>query len=299
MSAYYLIHLVQLVLIFGLATLGLSICAGHSGQLSMAQAASFGIGAYTYSVVSLSSGLMAWQAIALAFLLSITFAVIPAYIAFKLSGDEFTFGTLALSIFIAGIVANSTDGTSPLGTLSNLTNGPYGISDVPALPGILPDLEPWSSAAETAVAIALLATMLFFAIGSRWGLLLRAIKDSPELALSLGKSIYLERAAAAFLASILGSISGAFYAAHVRYVDPSIASTDLSVFFLTCLLIGGATNFFGAWLGTAAVVLLPESLRLLGVGGPTVASLRVIGYSTALLLLIHLRPLGLMSRRES
>jgi branched-chain amino acid transport system permease protein len=292
----YIFHLLSLVLVFGLSSLGLSFCVGHAGQLSMAQAASFGVGAYAYAVLGVAYAMPSWLALAGAGVMGIVFSFAAGFIARILADDEFVFGTLAFNVMVWGLIYNGTDGGSPLGSLRNLTNGPYGISDVPPLPSRALGAQPWRLAMAVAVVVAVLLAASRAALESPWGRLLRAVRDSPALALSLGKRVAAERARAAEAASFLGTIAGALYAAQVRYVDPSVAHLDLSVFFLTCLLLGGAATFGGPLLGSAGVVLLPEALRLFGMGGATVARLRVIGYAATLLVLLHLRPAGLLGR---
>ncbi|MDP9119890.1 MAG: branched-chain amino acid ABC transporter permease [Acidobacteriota bacterium] len=291
----YSLHLVNLVLVYGLATMGLSFCAGHVGQLSMAQAASFGVGAYTYAVFAVAYAWPPWAALCAAAGVAVAFSFAPGFIARALTADEFVFGTLAFNVMVAGLLYNGTDGTSPLGSLRNLTNGPYGITNVPPLLSRAVGDEPWLPTVAAAIVVAALLAGGFAALRSPWGRLLHAIRDSPNLALSLGKKVPAERARAAEAASVLGSMAGALYAAHLRYVDPGVASTDQSVFFLTCLLLGGATNLWGPLLGSAGVVLLPEALRLFPLDSATVAHLRVIGYAVALLMLLHLRPAGILS----
>jgi branched-chain amino acid transport system permease protein len=262
----------------------------------MAQAASFGIGAYAYAIFSVAFSLPSWAALIAAAGAAVAFSFVLGFIGRSLSGDEFVFGTLAFNVMVAGLLHNWTDGTSPLGGLRNLTNGPYGITDVPPLPSRDLGAEPWFLTLSVTLVVVILLAGAYAALASPWGRLLHAVRDSPTLALSLGKRVFSERARAAEVASFLGSMAGALYAAQARYIDPSVASTDLSVFFLTCLLLGGATSFWGPLLGSAGVVLLPEALRLFGVGGATVASLRVIGYAAVLLVLLHFRPEGLLSR---
>ncbi len=290
----YGLHLVDLVLIYGLCALGLSLCVGHVGQLSMAQAASFGVGAYGYAVLAVAYSLPSWVALGGATGVSAAFSFVQGLIARSLTDDEFVFATLAFNAVVAGFLYNWTDGFSPLGSLQNLTNGPYGITDVPPLPSRLLGAERWVGTVAVAVVVAILLTAVHKVMASPWGRLLRAIRDSPTLALSLGKRVPSERERAAQMTSLLGSVAGALYASVARYIDTGVASTDLSVFFLTCLLLGGAASFWGPLLGSAGVVLLPEALRLFGVGGATVASLRVIGYATALFALLHFRPRGLL-----
>jgi branched-chain amino acid transport system permease protein len=294
----YGLHLLNLVLVYGLSALSLSLCVGHVGQLSMAQAASFGVGAYAYAIFGVAYALPSWAALGAAAGVAVTFSLLQGFIARSLAEDEFVFGTLAFNVMIAGLLYNATDGTSPLGSLRNLTNGPYGITDVPPLPSRTLGTEPWLSTLTVALVAAVLMVAFYAAIASPWGRLLRAIRDSPTLALSLGKRVFSERSRAAEAASFLGSMAGALYASHTSYVDKEVVSMDLSVFFLTCLLLGGAASFWGPLLGSAGVVLLPEALRLFGIGGATVASLRVIGYAAVLFALLHLRPGGLLSRGE-
>lgn len=294
----YGLHLLDLILVYGLAALGLSLCVGHVGQLSMAQAASFGVGAYAYAVLGVGYAWPSWAALGGAALVGVVFAFSQGFIARSLANDEFVFGTLAFNVMVAGFLLNATDGSSSLGSLRNLTNGPYGISDVPALPSRMLGANPRVSTGFAALCVAMLLAAAYAGLASPWGRLLHAIRDSPRLAFSLGKQVFSERARAAEAASLLGSLAGALYAAHARYVDPSLASTDLSVFFLTCLLLGGAASFWGPLLGCAGVVALPETLRLFGAGGATVASLRVIGYAAILVILLHVRPAGLVRQGD-
>ncbi len=292
----YGLHLLDLILVYGLAAVGLSLSVGHVGQLCMAQAASFGLGAYAYAVFGVGYAWPSWAALGGAVAVGLLFAFCQGFIARSLAEDEFVFGTLAFNVMVGGCLYNGTDGVSPLGSLRNLTNGPYGISDVPPLPNRMLGASPLVYTVFAALAVAILLAAIHAAVASPWGRLLHAIRDSPRLALSLGKEVFSERARAAEAASLLGSVAGALYAAHARYVDPSLASTDLSVFFLTCLLLGGAASFWGPLLGCAGVVALPEALRWFGAGGATVASLRVIGYAVILVVLLHVRPTGLVRR---
>lgn len=299
----YTLDLVYQVLVCGLAALGLSICVGHAGQLNMAQAASFAAGAYSYALLGVAHHLAGGAALAGAAAAACLFAPVVALLAFTLAEDDFVFGTLAWNVTLYGLLYNATDNglqynatggdRSPVGTWSNLTNGAAGIAGVPPLLQTPAGAAPWRETAAAAVVVAALLVAVRLALASPWGRLLRAIRDSPRLALSLGKEIHAQRAWAAAAASFLGSMAGALYAAHFRYVDPNVALTDRSVFFLTAALLGGAASFWGPLAGSAVVVLLPEALRQPGATSAEIAKIRVIAYAVVLLLLLHLRPQGL------
>jgi branched-chain amino acid transport system permease protein len=291
----YALDLVNQILVCGLAALGLSICVGHTGQLNMAQAASFAAGAYAYAFLGVAHQLSGGAALAGAAAAAVLFAPAVALLALTLAEDEFVFGTLAFNVTLYGLLYNATDGsgTLPGTTWSNLTNGPYGITEVPPLFQAAAGAAPWHATAAAAVVVAVLLVAARAALASPWGSLLRAIRDSPRLALSLGKEIHAQRAWAAAATSFLGAMAGALYAAHFGYVDPNVAKTDRSVFFLAAALLGGAASFWGPLAGSAVIVLLPEALRPLGVTSVKIASARVIAYACVLLLLLHLRPQGL------
>ena len=53
----YGIHIVNLVLIFVMLSIGLSIVLGYAGQINLAQAAFFGMGAYATAVLTVKVGL--------------------------------------------------------------------------------------------------------------------------------------------------------------------------------------------------------------------------------------------------
>src|SRR5262249_21457148 len=162
------------------------------------------VGAYAYAILGVGYSLSSWSALAGAGVVGIVFSFAVGFIARSLAGDEFVFGTLAFNVMVAGLLYNSTDGASPLGSLKNLTNGAYGITDVPQLPSRTLGAHPSLLTSAVALVVAILLAASHAALESPWGRLLRAVRDSPGLALSLGKRVRAERALAAEAASFLG-----------------------------------------------------------------------------------------------
>lgn len=288
-ASRYVLDLVDLAVVYGLGALGLSICVGHAGQLSMAQAASFAVGAYGYAVLGVRYALPGWSALAGAAVGAAALAAVSCLVARHLEDDEFIFGTLALGAVIEGLLRESRFGEE----------GATAITGVPPLVGRTAGAVSWSAAAGTLLVAAALVAAVHAALRSPWGRLLRGIRDAPALALSLGKRVRVERGWAAAAASLVGSMAGALLAAHEGYVDPSLAATDYAVVLLACVLLGGADRLWGPPLGAVAVVLLPELARLLRVQDATVAQLRQVAVAAALLLLLHLRPAGLLGGRAA
>ena len=112
--------------------------------------------------------------------------------------------------------------------------------------------------------------MLIFAMavclsssGSRLGYYLRAIKDDPDGARSLGINIQKYKLIAFSLSAVLTSICGTFYGQYVLYIDPS-STMDLMMSIHLCIisLIGGIGKLFGPVFGAFVFIPLVELTRV-------------------------------------
>ena len=88
---------------------------------------------------------------------------------------------------------------------------------------------------------------------------------------------------------ILGFI-GAFYSATIGGTSLQIFSLDLLLLMLAMIVIGGLGNPIGALLGATILILMPELLRAW-------SDYRLLLYGMALVLIILMRPSGLLDRR--
>ena len=91
---------------------------------------------------------------------------------------------------------------------------------------------------------------------SRLGYYLRAIKDDPDGARSVGINIRKYKMYAFCLSALLTSICGTFYAQYVLYIDPpSTFNLMISIDLCIIALIGGLGKLFGPVVG--AFVFIP------------------------------------------
>lgn len=63
---------------------------------------------------------------------------------------------------------------------------------------------------------------------------------------------------------------------------------------LSMLLVGGAGNFRGPLVGAAVLIAVPEILRFAAIPDAIAANLRLLIYGLLLMLMMHLRPQGLV-----
>ncbi|MDX6484921.1 MAG: branched-chain amino acid transport system permease protein [Gaiellaceae bacterium] len=173
-----------------------------------------------------------------------------------------------------------------------------------------PGLNTFSSVPETtgllqATIGALIAIGIAFAYQrSRFGRLLRATREDPAAASSVGVSVYRQRLGAFVLSGALAGFGGGLYV-HLLPVNTESVYLDLTFITLAMLVVGGLTSLWGAVVGALAISALDSFLAQAenGVslpGGaldlPAGTRLVVVGALMAIVLIA--RPSGLTGGRE-
>ncbi len=273
----YVLHLAILISIYTILTQSLSIVAGYSGQLSLAHAGFYGIGAYTTALLSVNFGLSILITLPLAMLLSGIIAFIVSKIAVKTVDDYYIIITLGIQVIIFSILNN----------WQEVTRGPLGI---PAIPNI----EIFGFAFDSKLSFLILSlfivAIVWYLINnlvtSPFGRVLRALGEDEIFCKSLGKNVYQAKIISFTISGILASIAGVLYAHYISYIDPTSFTINESIFILSIVIIGGMRNLKTIFLATAFLVLLPEVLRFVGMPSNIAANMRQIIYGIALILVI-------------
>jgi len=93
------------------------------------------------------------------------------------------------------------------------------------------------------------------------------------------------------VAAFFAGIAGALFAFWFRYLNPSSFGFMVSIELLAMAVLGGLGNLLGSVLGAALITFLPELLRT---AAPAVAEHRMVFYGALLVLVMILRPNGLL-----
>ena len=140
---------------------------------------------------------------------------------------------------------------------------------------------------------------------SRYGVRLRATREDEVAARALAINVPLERGRAFVLSAFICGVAGSMSASLLGAFGPANFYLDLTFLTLVMLVIGGIKSLAGAVVGTITVSATSELLRRLERGvdlGPVSFSsrpgLREVGLAVILLLVLILRPAGLMGGRE-
>ncbi len=292
----YLLHLLIYFCIYAIAALSLNLVIGYCGLLTLAHAAYFAIGAYSYAILSLY-GWGFLPALAAAVVIAAVLSLIVSLPAWRFRGDNFVLMSLAAQTLIFSLLHNWYNPQAKPGTVLNLTNGPFGLAGIPrpAIFGLRMDTI--SSIAALAVVLAALCALVIWRLqSSPWGRLLQCMRDD-ELALrGLGKNVRRAKLEAFAISCGLVAAAGVLYASYVSYIDASSATLDESILMVCMLLVGGMANFRGPLVGAAVLIALPELLRMVNLPDAMAANIRLLAYGLLLVLIVHFRPQGLAGR---
>lgn len=277
----YGIYLLSLWAVMTIAAIGLNLTLGYAGQISLAQAAFVGIGAYTAALLT-TQGWPLWAAFMLAPGLCFVVGWVLGYPALRVQHHYLAFVTLAFTTLVFLVLRNE----------EWLTKGVYGISGIPR-----PTLFGWSTKGPVDFyffclgVLAIVTAATWWLVRSPWGRAFMALRENPVRADSLGVDTQRYTLIAFALGSALGGVAGVLYSPLVQFIEPTAFALGLSLNLLLMVIVGGSGYFFGPFLGAAVSVLLPEWLRF-------TEGLYLILYAVAVMILMTICPTGLLGLAE-
>jgi branched-chain amino acid transport system permease protein len=244
--------------IWALALLGLVLLCGVSGQFSFAQAALFGMGAYSAALLAAHTSLPFYVALVVAPLVGYA----AGYGLGRVAGrhDLWTQALIGYALAIAfpqllrwRLIEQWTGGVSGL------------YLDLPSAPFDFVESDRWLFF----LTLGLLGAGVWLAsniIASRSGRALLATRDDDIAAAAHGIDIVATRAIATGLAGGYLALAGCLSAMQYGYVGPTAYSFTLSVQMLFGLVVGGMNGVAGAIVGGLVLEFLPGLVAGLGKG---------------------------------
>lgn len=286
------------------ALLGLSIYLPLStGQLSLGSGGFAAIGGFTSAILVMSAGWPIWSGVLAGTAAAAAVAVVLGYPALRLRGIYLAIATLGFGEVVRVIALNL-----------EVTGGALGLKNIPNLSAAaqkwarsLWDEAPFgwsfSQTGNLLVLLGLVALLALVLAGvvllhrSRYGRAFAAIKADEVAAEAAGISPAYFKLLAFVLGAALAGGAGALFT-HLNY---ALSSGDYgfsrAVEMLLYVILGGMHVAAGPVVGAAAVQLLLEGLRNLTVGGQRLDDWRLVVYGTLMLVMIALRPQGLLGAR--
>ena len=259
----FLVSTLTRIVIFAIAAVSLDLLIGFGGMVSFGHAAFFGTGAYIAGILSFHAsenttlfnlpGTQNALLIALfAILICGAIALVIGYLSLRTSGVHFIMITLAFAQMFYFLFVSLE---------------PYGGDDGLMLDGR--NTLPWIDLGNDTVFYYLCLGVLSFIclltgrlINARFGMTLRAIRQSGPRARSLGISTLGHRLAAFSFAGACAGLAGALMANHDGFVSPDLLHWTMSGDILIMVVLGGIGTLYGPVLGAVVFLAMEEFLPL-------------------------------------
>jgi branched-chain amino acid transport system permease protein len=190
--------------------------------------------------------------------------------ALRLRGDYLAIATLGMAEIIRILIQNS----EPLG-------GALGLTAIPKYTNFA-----WLYG----FAIVTVVVVWRVAYSAR-GRAIMAVREDEVAAAAIGINTTAQKVLAFVTGAFFGGCAGAMYALHERSITPSTFGMARSIEIVVMVTLGGLGSISGAVLAAVILTLLPEVLR-------GVSDYRMIIYSLMLVVMMLLRPQGLLGGRE-
>lgn len=281
-NKYYL-HLFNMIGIYSLLAIGFNILAGYTGQISLGQAAFYGIGSYAAAILHVKFNLSIWIVLPIAVIITCIFGVIIAIPALKVKGKYLVLLTIAFGEITRLILLNWV----------GLTKGPAGILGIKA---------------PTVFGFEIDSPMRFFylisgfvilgiiiekkIVNSRIGRAFIAIREDEDAAELIGINLKSYKIKSFMISAAYSAAAGVLYAFMVGYISPDSFRYDESVSILSMSIVGGFGTIYGPIVGSIALNVLPEIFRPL-------SEFRMVFYGVILIVTTMIYPGGLLKGFEA
>jgi branched-chain amino acid transport system permease protein len=275
----FFVFQLTLVMVYGLAILGLNLLTGFNGQFSLGHSAFYGIGAYTAAILMEQLDLAYYWTLPCAGAVCFVVGFLFGLPALRLQGLYLALATFALATAMPQILKFQ--------PLEPLTGGVQGIvilkPDPP--PGLPLDADQWVYFFTLAVLLIMFAGAANL-VKSRTGRAIMAIRDHPIAAATMGINTALYKTLTFGVSAFYTGVAVALGAIAIQFVAPDSFTFLLSVSLLVGLVVGGVGSIPGSLFGGVFVLFVPNIAERVSTG------LAGAIYGVILLLVIYVMPSG-------
>lgn len=250
----YILNILMQAATYATAVVGLVVVLGYCGQISIAQAAFMGIGAYGVALGTVDFHLNFFVALALGVGVAGALGLLLGVASLRLGGHYLAMVTISFQQILTLVLIN----------WIGFSHGPDGVRNIarPRLFGV--DFTQGNHFLGVCLTAMVLVVLCVWRLkGNRLGRAMQAVRDNELAAGTCGIDVFATKVVAFGLSAVIGGLGGGLFAGGFRYISPDQFSFAESIVLLTMALLGGVQSAFGAILGTGLLVILPEWLRFL------------------------------------
>ena len=285
----YFISQLTFICMYSVATVGLMLLTGYTGQVSMGHAAFFGIGAFTSAILS-SKGVPFVLALPAAGLLAGVVGIFIGLPALRLSGLYLAIATMGFGFIVEEILVR----------WESVTHGNMGMMVDP------PSIGPLLFESETSYFYLTIIVLILTILAARnilrspTGRAMIAIRDSEVAAQAMGISMAKYKTTAFAISAFFTGVAGSLYAHKLTFINPESFTIFVSIEFLAMIIVGGLGSIHGAVFGAAFIIFLPQLIIMTKDYMPKYLAdqtgLDPVLYGLMIILFILFEPLGIYGR---
>lgn len=247
----YIIYVANIGFIYVLLSADLNILIGYTGQLAFANAALFGVGAYTTGLLQVRLGFPYWAAAPCGVAAAVILGLVIAFPALRLKRLYLSLASLAFAYSSLWVFMN----------WEPVTYGAGGFRVPPLDLGALPIARPIAIYYMSLVAMVVLVLLLWNLIRSRVGRAFVAVRESEVAAASLGISLMKYKAIAFGISAFSAGLAGALFETLLGIVTPESFDIFNVVLQFCMVVVGGLGSLWGSVLGAAVLIVADEAIR--------------------------------------
>jgi branched-chain amino acid transport system permease protein len=265
--------------IYAIATIGLNLITGYTGQYNLAHSGFMAVGAYTVGILTVDHQVPFWIAFLLAGLFAAFLGFFVGLVSLRLKTHFFSIFTLCVGYIMYLLIEK----------WESLTHGTVGIMGIPAPPSI--------GGIDFSSPRPQYYLVLFFLVASLWimhrivrsllGRTFMAIRNGDDLAQALGINLMRNKLLAFMLSVFFAGLAGGLYAGFVRFIGPGVASVEHTFDMTMYMLVGGIGTLLGPLLGAIGVPWLTQYLQVL-------QDYRFVVFGPLLVVLVIFLPYGIV-----
>lgn len=283
-------NIIIYILIYAMVGEGWNLISGFTGQTSFGHAAYFGIGAYTVAVLGNYYDIVPWVGLLVGALIATAIAFLINFQLFRLKGHYFAIATLAVCEILRTLFSVWTY---------------VGSGD-----GIKIAFRPENKVLWLAMDVQNRLPFLFITLGafvlvfiacrslenSKMGFYWKAIRESHEVAESIGINPQKYKVYAMMISAFIAAIGGGFYVQFFKYIDSSVFSLNVSMIFVLVTVLGGIGNVYGPIIGSIIYYGLELLMRRMMSG--TTSGINLIIFGVLLVVVVCYQPKGIVGIYE-
>ncbi|MCX7827621.1 MAG: branched-chain amino acid ABC transporter permease [Thermanaerothrix sp.] len=254
-----------------IAAMGVSLLTGFTGIFSLGHAGYMAIGAYAVAILTVEHSIPWFAALIIAGLLAALLAFVIGVPTLKLMGDYYAIASIGLGEAIRLIIEN----------WQSVTRGARGYPGIDAF-----------TTMPVALGFAIaLGAFMFFLVNSNFGRAFKACRDDYLAASLLGFNTARYRVLSLTISGFYCGIAGGLLAGFMSFIQPVMFDINKSTELTAVVVFGGLGSMSGSILGTTVITLVTELFR-------PISQYRMLIYGLVLVLIMVLRPEGIMGQRE-